>query len=614
MKFKVQSLKPACRTGRFKVSRVLQGFLSPLCANAGAQARGGALARALQGCVLLASCFLLFGSSLQAQDLKKSKKIETIDGKKYYIHIVDKGQTLYAIAHTYELKVNDIVIENPDAIDGIKPGQTLKIPLPKEKSVTATTFTKADSAKYYLHQVQQGETLYSLSKFYAIGIDKIKELNPDLKDGLKVTQVIKLPADRAKANSRQKEVKTVVESNPTKSNTKQNQSAATKFDPNAAQQTYFDTKTILKSDTSKKMNNFNIALFLPFHVSENLEIDVDKIANGDADLANNTEIAIQFYQGAQMALDSLKKSGLSAKLFVYDVNENDSVQLPEILKKAELKTMDLMIGPLYSSNFVPFSKYAKENQVFITSPVSQQNKILFNNPYVSKVTASTTTQTEQMADYVVEKYKDQRIIVVNSGNPKDAALVKIFITRANKSLHTAGADSVNEVKGFGGIGNFIHSTKTSVVVVPSNNKAFVTDFITKLNPLHEKNPIVLFGMQSWNDFDNLDIDYLSNMQTHYPSSTFIDYESEQVKSFVKKYVTQYKTDPGAYVFQGFDVFYFYLGMLHKYGLGFQNKLATTKEKGIQTSFEFYQVSPESGFENKAVYMLMYQDYKLVKAN
>src|SRR5438105_1577806 len=62
-----------------------------------------------------------------SQEVTKSKKIETVDNKKYYMHTVEKGQTLYAIAKEYSTTVNDIILENPDAIDGISPGQVLRI-------------------------------------------------------------------------------------------------------------------------------------------------------------------------------------------------------------------------------------------------------------------------------------------------------------------------------------------------------------------------------------------------------------------------------------------------------------------------------------------------------
>ncbi len=53
------------------------------------------------------------------QQIKKSTQTEVIDGKKYYIHTVEKGQTLYAIAKIYEVDKNDIILENPEAINGL---------------------------------------------------------------------------------------------------------------------------------------------------------------------------------------------------------------------------------------------------------------------------------------------------------------------------------------------------------------------------------------------------------------------------------------------------------------------------------------------------------------
>lgn len=151
------------------------------------------------------------------------------------------------------------------------------------------------------------------------------------------------------------------------------------------------------------------------------------------------------------------------------------------------------------------------------------------------------------------------------------------------------------------------------MVVPSADKAFVTDFITKLNTLREKNPILLFGLDCWTGFDNLDLDYLSNMQFHYPSSTYVDYDNVRVKNFIHAYASHYISDPGTFAFEGYDVGFYYLNMLRTYGTNFQNKLGGNRQKGLQTDFDFYQVSAESGFENKAVYLLMYQNYKLVKA-
>ena len=47
-----------------------------------------------------------------AQDtpqIKKSEKIETIDGKQYYMHTVEKGQTLYSISKAYNITRAELI-------------------------------------------------------------------------------------------------------------------------------------------------------------------------------------------------------------------------------------------------------------------------------------------------------------------------------------------------------------------------------------------------------------------------------------------------------------------------------------------------------------------------
>jgi LysM repeat protein len=72
------------------------------------------------------------------QALVISKNITTISGKKYYLHKVANGQSLYGIAKLYKIDVNTILVSNPNAIDGIKPGQELKIPVDNSPAIGAS--------------------------------------------------------------------------------------------------------------------------------------------------------------------------------------------------------------------------------------------------------------------------------------------------------------------------------------------------------------------------------------------------------------------------------------------------------------------------------------------
>ena len=314
----------------------------------------------------------MFGQEKESTDVHKTRSSATINGQKYYLHTVEKGQTLFAIAKFYQRDVNDIVIDNPEAIDGIKPGQVLKIQVVKKKPGEITV---NDTANYKLHKVEKQQTLYSISKQYGVSIDKLRALNPELKDGLKVDQYIKIPVVKiVPENTTVNTTTTITNTNVT------NLTASTNID--AADRTSLGYNNY----KGEKKEEYNIAFFLPFRADEANSMDIDKIIKGDIQFSSKTSVALQFYEGALLAIDSLKKQHLNAKVFVYDIDDKDSLAVVNILKKTELASMDLMIGPLYGSGFVPVANFAKEHSIAIVSPFTQVNKILLD-PETSEILA-----------------------------------------------------------------------------------------------------------------------------------------------------------------------------------------------------------------------------------
>lgn len=165
--------------------------------------------------------FFFVSVNLMAQtDMKvnRSQVIEKIDGKKYYIHEIKEGQTVYSIAKVYNVSSEQIYQYNPDAKEVIQPSQMLKIPVAlvekndklqreshdalseqqKNKLVTTDKVLRTDLSgkKIVLHEVKPKETLYSLSKVYGTTVKAIKDLNPGLVDILENGQKIKIPTKK----------------------------------------------------------------------------------------------------------------------------------------------------------------------------------------------------------------------------------------------------------------------------------------------------------------------------------------------------------------------------------------------------------------------------------
>lgn len=580
----------------------------------------------------------------------KSTDIRTINGKKYYIHKVEKGQSLYAISKLYNMDVNSILAENDEAIDGLKPGQELKVPV---ESLVQRSPTGLDTNHYVYHRVKKGETIYAITKKYAIDEKKLAAWNPGLTAGLKEDDQIivgekKKTAPGVKVQAAVDTMHYTVAAGETAYSLgrkfSMTQEEFYKWNPSAkegvkaGQLLKIPAKKMAPTDIPitkvphevtqaipqftnqpiaerSKKNTYTIGLFLPFKLAESEQIDIDALARGKSAFPATQSLALDFYTGFKKAVDSLQAKDFDITINLYDLQERDSAKVQSICRSEEFKSLDMIFGPLYPGAFKTVSSYAKPLGIPTISPLTQQNKILFNNPFASKIIPSQFTMIEGLADYCIDSLTfGSKVILVNT-TAKDQAYVKTFKDRYNTELLRIGKtikDSITEVKGIAGIKSAYVAGKKNVVVLLTNNPVYLQDIITQLFVFSNKKDIVLLGFSNVANIDNLDQDYLNDLQFTFASSSGLNCKDSLQQKLVKYYQSIYTTDPSEYFFEGYDVATYYLTHLKTQGPAFFSSLDRFPAQGLTTGFEFYRPDEETGFENRAIFIYRYADYKLHK--
>ncbi|MES2513234.1 MAG: LysM peptidoglycan-binding domain-containing protein [Bacteroidota bacterium] len=578
----------------------------------------------------------------------KSTDIKTINGKKYYIHKVEKGQSLYAIAKVYNMDVNSILAENDEAIDGLQTGQELKIPV---ESLMPKQTAAIDTNKYIYHKIAKGETVYAITKKYSIDEKKLTSYNPTINSGLKEGNYLivgekKKNTGFGKSNpsasgtfdsytvltgetlygiSKKLNVSQddLLKWNPElKDGAKQGQvlkiaSGKPVSIPTATVNGY--TKDASVIDTAllhkPKKTAYTIGLFLPFKLAESEGINIDDLARAKASFPATQSLALDFYAGFKKAVDSLNSKDFEVSIRLFDTDDRDSAKIESICKTIDFKNLDAIFGPLYAGVFKIVSRYAKAATIPIVSPVIQQNKILFDNPLSSKVTPSVYTLIEGLADYSLDSLSAANIIIVNT-TAKDQAYIKTFKTRYNESLikhNRTLKDSVVEVKGIAGVKNAYVYSKKNVIVLLTNNQVYLQDFITQLYVFSDKKDIVLMGFNSVSNIDNLDQDYLNGLQFHFASADEVDFKDSIVRHIAKPYQEYYGADPSESYFKAFDVATYYLSHLKTVGPDFFLNLDKYNWNGVTLGFKFFRPDIETGFENRSLYIYRYSNYQLQRS-
>jgi LysM repeat protein len=113
-------------------------------------------------------------------------------------HKVKRGETIELLIDQYEITKTQLLEYNPSLEKfGLRKRMNLRIPVYQVKEPIAVTennnLTAEDSFEFTLHEVIPKETKWRLAYQYKTTIQTLDSLNPEIKEGLKIGQKIRIP-------------------------------------------------------------------------------------------------------------------------------------------------------------------------------------------------------------------------------------------------------------------------------------------------------------------------------------------------------------------------------------------------------------------------------------
>ena len=362
----------------------------------------------------------------------------------------------------------------------------------------------------------------------------------------------------------------------------------------------------VEQKTIAKFTQGNISVFVPFQLNKYNLRTVTKAQIGKADMA------VDFYQGLMMGIDSAANEGLNFKVNVFDTRDDNS-QLAGLIKREAVKSSNLIIGPVFPEGIKYMTGFSEMNKLPLISPLAASKPSEFNNPYLISIVNDIETHGKRIADYIAKENKAEQTIVVliNTKKSSDEAFARPiksqFATKyTNFTIQEFTSTYVFETKMIKG--------KKYVVVVCSDDAAFVAPSLTKLYRLKNTNdyPIQVFGHPNWAK-QTYNIDQLQSLQTVLSSSYHVDYKSKKAINFIKVYRDKYEFEPTEYAFKGFDIGFYFGKLMAQYGATYTDYLIKEKYKGLTNDFDF-GYDAEYGYYNQYLKMLQYKDMALVQVD
>ena len=562
----------------------------------------------------------------------------------YFLHTVTKGQSLYSISTMYNVTMEDLIRLNPGCEKQIRAGESLKIPQANSGS---------NQGKPTFHTIQAGETLYQLTLKYNVTVQAICTANPGLSaSNFRIGQVISIPAQTAIQPAKENLSETAAQTSSEKKTDWRDMHKVERKETifSISRQYGISEEELIAANPELKKGKLKRGsfLFIPYPASKQPAKEPEKtparIPSNEELFAQNKQSfkkiqnikaavllpftegknrdeqmrMVEYYEGFLMAVDSLKRQGVSVNLYTYDTKGKSDVT-QSILAKEEMKNMDIIFGPAHAANVKTLAEFAEKNQTRVVVPFSPEVEQVFKNPYIYQVNTPQSYLYSEVYEHFLRKFSKANIVFLDAGTGQNekAEFIKGMKNELKTNQvaykHISNSDTLKILAA-------IDSTRENIFIPTSGKDLSLTRLIPQLTQIRRSYPNVdlhLFGYPEWQTYTQ---DYLASfyeLDTYFYSSFYTNNLFPAAVRFTQEYRRWYSKDMAnifpKYGMLGFDTGYFFLKGLAQEGSQLENNLNRVQVTPIQTGFKFERVNNWGGFINRKVFFVhLTKDFELIK--
>jgi hypothetical protein len=440
-----------------------------------------------------------------------------------------------------------------------------------------TKDTIIDGKPFVIHTVEPRETLYGISRLYNAELNDLVISNPVVIQGLQIGYKLLVPLRK----SHSEKIESVLVP-PLKEDT---------FRSNRITEDFFTTDTDVYDSNAIYISPYvdtsllRVAVILPFYLDLN---DSLKSNNGKHIVYPKSETALDFYFGFKLAVDSLESLGYNIDLKTYDA-PNDSV-FESILNQNLLYDREYIFGPIYIRQFEELAKYyGYDKNKKLISPLSYKS-VQGNYHNVFQTVPLSEVQLDTLIENLLLKYRNDQIIILGHSNEENLysyskKKLSKFILQKRCEPFMISEEQLEDR-------DFLKAklrVDRNVLLIPSNNRSFVSRLLPMLGSMQDTS-FTVYGLDSWNRFNNLDFDDLEKLNVHMPRN-FSYQNSELYSTFTRKFYDSYYSYPKKYAFSAYQqALYFLSNDFQKlmFFSSFNNSNLKSNFRFDITQFENYQ--------------------------
>lgn len=323
---------------------------------------------------------------------------------------------------------------------------------------------------------------------------------------------------------------------------------------------------------------------------------------------------LEFYEGAQLALDSLNKEKANLEIHLFDTRSATET-VSQQLSKPELKNVELIIAYCSGAEVKTFADAGLQKNIPIINVNLPNDGGVTSNPFFVMLNSTLKTQCEGIYRHIQKYYSLNPIIVFRKkGQLEDR--IKIYFDEFGKNtlsiplklkyVDLADSFTVNQLT------PYLDTTSQTLCVAGSLDENFGKRLALHLAVLKkQKYKAAVMGMPTWDAIKDFTKPEYKGIEIIY-STPFYNPRTDKVSMSITDYFsTKMYARPSDMVMRGYETVWRFGKLLMQYKSDIASNL-TRKEYNIFREFDIQPVLNKQSmtldyFENKKLYFLKWQD-------
>jgi ABC-type branched-subunit amino acid transport system substrate-binding protein len=366
--------------------------------------------------------------------------------------------------------------------------------------------------------------------------------------------------------------------------------------------------TIEKSVVKK--DRYKIAVLTPMYL-DSFDLNANLL-----NLPPYAAAGLEFYQGVQLAADTLNKAGLKLDVHIYDT-KSKYLDLGKLISTHKFDSVDCIIGNIGGAEIKQLASFCKSKDITLVSAVSPSDGEQTSNPNFILLQPRLYTHMERLRKAVQSKFSKANVMFAHriSANNETNAWTYYSNDVSVSNMNTKHLSMRQNTISDADIQGFLKKDATNVIVLAVLEPVAALENLAIINKYKQEGyDIKVFGMPTWATIKNFSAsEEIAGLDVYITTPYMLEKTTDKQKYISETYKATMGTNAPDIAYKGFDALYYFAKLLHENGVPINKSL----KKQIDWFSTPYLISPViekevfKYYENRFLYLARYSDGGLV---